>query len=87
MGALREQEMPCSMHLQGVRAVAPQQQLCFLSRGGLGEGRERVGEALVGERRDRNFIFGFLIKGTLMLFFASFVALVMAPTTPALNPR
>ena len=25
------------MHLQGVRAVVPQQQLCFLSRGGLGE--------------------------------------------------
>ena len=54
--------MPCSMHLQGVRAVAPQQQLCFLSRGGLGEGLERVGEALVvGERRDRNFIFGMCV--------------------------
>ena len=49
-GALREQEMPFSMHLQGVRAVAPQQQLCFLSRGVLGEGLERVGGVWVGQR-------------------------------------
>ena len=64
--------MPCSMHLQGVRAVAPQQQLCFLSRGVLGEGLERVGgvggAAMACERRERICIFGmcvfFVIKGS-----------------------